>query len=55
MNHRNINSEFEELKNQIKLLEEENEKLKIEIRGYLISENELKAQITTERCMKRNY
>lgn len=52
MNHRNINSEFEELKNQIKLLEEENEKLKKEIKGYQISEDELKSQLITEICMK---
>ena len=52
MNHRNINSEFEELRKRIKLLEEENKKLKEQIKGYLISESELKAQLITERCMK---
>ena len=52
MNHRNINSELEELRERIKLLEEENKKLKEQIKGYLISEGELKAQLITERCMK---
>lgn len=52
MKHRNINSELEELRERIKILEEENEKLKKEIKGHQISEGELKAQLTTEKCMK---
>lgn len=52
MKHRNINSELEELKERIKVLEEENKKLKTEIKGHLISEGELKSQLTTERILK---
>jgi len=52
MKREDINLEIEKLKEQIKILDKENNKLKKEIKGYLISENELKAQIITERCMK---
>lgn len=52
MNHRDINLEIEELKDQIKVLDEENKKLKKEIKDFIVYEGELKAQLITEKCMK---
>ena len=43
--------EIEELKNQIKLLEEENKKLKEENKYLLCRQNELYSQIISERAM----
>ena len=52
MDYRDLKIEKLELEDQILILNEENKKLKAEIEYHKIYEDELKSQLTTERCMR---
>ena len=54
MEYKDINLEIKDLNDKIELLEQQNIKLNEEIKYHLIYEDELKSQLTTERCMNHH-